>query len=129
MHIPIIKFDSLIKDAIMRKFHIPDKITLWILFLWHIFSFCIILQIIIKELPCEREVQHCRDFLQTSGQGRLVSWDMYTNLKYRTFIPVWPCHYAYADSRIYKLKSLQFLLSELSSTKMIHQCLPNKLDT
>lgn len=80
MHIPIIKFDSLIKDAIMRKFHIPDKITLWILFLWHIFSFCIILQIIIKELPCEREVQHCRDFLQTFGQGRLVSWDMYTNL-------------------------------------------------
>lgn len=64
MHIPIIKFDSLIKDAIMRKFHIPDKITLWILFLWHIFSFCIILQIIIKELPCEREVQHCRDFFK-----------------------------------------------------------------
>lgn len=27
MRIPIIKFDSLIKDAVMRKFHIPDKIT------------------------------------------------------------------------------------------------------
>lgn len=28
MRIPIIKFDSLIKDAVMRKFHIPDKITI-----------------------------------------------------------------------------------------------------